>query len=106
MALYESTIILRPDLATNEVEKIAGDFEEVISNNQGKVVEKQLLGLRELAYKVHKHKKGYYVFFGLEGNGDTILELKRKYKINENVIRDLTVNVDKINSNLIDFGDK
>jgi small subunit ribosomal protein S6 len=106
MALYESTIILRPDLATSDVEKITGEFEELIAANGGKVVLKDLWGLRDFSYKIHKNKKGYYIFFGIEGGSETIAELRRKYKLNEDVIRDLTVKVEKINKDSVNLGDK
>lgn len=95
MALYETTIILRPDLAQTDVEKIAGNFEDVIKSG-GKTIKKEFWGLRDLAYKIHKSKKGHYVHFGYEANNEAVSELRRKLGISEDVIRDLTVKVEKI----------
>lgn len=106
MALYETTIILRPELATTEVEKVAEGFSTVISENKGKVIKKEIWGLKELAFKVKKNKKGYYVHYNLEGNGDTVAELRRKLKLSEDVIRDLTIQVKAFNDNAKDFGEE
>jgi len=106
MALYETTIILRPELAVADVEKAAESFSGIISKNKGKVIKKEIWGLKELAYKINKNRKGYYVHFGIEGTGETVSELRRKLKINEDVIRDLTINVKAFNDNAKDFGEE
>lgn len=96
MALYESTIILRPDLTQTDVEKVAQGFEEVISQANGKVVKTEFWGLRDLTYKINKSKKGHYVHFGIDASGDVLSELRRKYGISEDVLRDLTIKVEAI----------
>jgi len=95
MTLYETTIILRPDLAQSDVEKLAGNFEDIIKAG-GKAIKKEFWGLRDLAYKINKSKKGHYIHFGFEANGPIISELKRKLRISEDVLRDLTIKVDSI----------
>jgi small subunit ribosomal protein S6 len=97
MSLYETTLILRPDLATSDVERIAGNFEEVI-NSGGKTKKKEFWGLKDLAYKINKSKKGHYVHFGYEANAETVSELRRKMRISEDVIRDLTIKVESISA--------
>lgn len=103
MALYETTMILRPDLANSDVEKISGSFEDVV-NSGGKLLKKELWGLRDLSYKINKSKKGHYVHLGFEANSATVAELKRKLKISEDVIRDLTIRVEKISDDAADLG--
>lgn len=102
MALYETTIILRPDLAHGDVEKVAGSFEDIIKSG-GKTVKKEFWGLKDLAYKIHKSKKGHYVHFGYEANSTTVSELRRKLGISEDVIRDLTIKVDSISKEPTEF---
>lgn len=102
MALYETTIILRPDLANSDVEKVTGVFEDVIKAG-GKIAKKELWGLRDLSYKINKSKKGHYIHYGYEANAATISELRRKFKISEDVIRDLTIKVDKISKETTTF---
>lgn len=96
MALYESTIIIRPDLTQSDVQEVAKKFEDIIKNAKGKTVKTEFWGLRELSYRIHKNKKGHYVHFGFESNAEGIAELKRKYGISEDVIRELTIKVDDI----------
>ncbi len=95
MALYETTIIFRPDLAHGDVEKVAANFEEVITSG-GKIAKKEFWGLRDLGYKINKSKKGHYVHYGYEAKPAVISELRRKLRISEDVLRDLTVKVEKI----------
>lgn len=102
MALYETTIILRPDLAHTDVEKIAGNFEDVIKTG-GKTIKKEFWGLKDLAYKIKKSKKGHYVHFGYEANNEAVSELRRKLGISEDVIRDLTIKVEKISKEPTEF---
>jgi len=96
MALYESTIILRSDLTQADVEKVSENFEKIISDAKGKTVKKEFWGLRDLTYKINKSKKGYYVHFGFDTPSESIEELKRKYKLSEDVVRELTIRVDSI----------
>jgi small subunit ribosomal protein S6 len=106
MALFETTIILRPELATTDVEKISDNFAQIIAENKGKVIKKEIWGIKDLAYKINKNKKGYFVHFGIEGTGVMIDELKRRLKISEDVIRELTINVKAFNDNAKNFGDE
>lgn len=96
MALYETTLILRPDLAQGDVEKATTSFEDIITSDGGKIIKKEFWGLRDLAYKIKKSKKGHYVHLGIEAKPATVTELRRKIGISEEVIRDLTINVEKI----------
>ncbi len=98
MALYETTMILRSDLATADVEKVTGNFEDVVKTAGGKVIKKEFWGLRDLAYKIKKNKKGHYVHLGIDAKPEAVTELRRKIGISEDVIRDLTVKVEKISN--------
>ena len=95
-------MIFRPDLAQTDVEKVAGAFEDVIKSG-GKTVKKEFWGLRDLAYKIHKSKKGHYVHFGYEANNETVSELRRKLRISEDVLRDLTIKVESISKETTQF---
>ncbi len=98
MPLYETTFIVRPELAPADVEKVASSFEEVITTAGDKLVKKEFWGLRDLAYKIKKSKKGHYVHFGIDAKASTVSELRRKLGISEDVIRDLTIKVEKISN--------
>jgi len=103
MALYETTLILRPDLANADVEKVTGAFEDVIKSG-GKILKKESWGLRDLSYKINKSKKGHYVHLGYEADAATVSELRRKFRINEDLLRDLTIRVEKISEDATDLG--
>ena len=106
MALDESTFILRSDLATADVENIAADFEKIITDKKGKVVKKELWGLRDLAYKINKSKKGHYFHLGYDVSSEAIDELRRKAKLSEDVVRDLTLKVEEISDEPTKFSEE
>ncbi|MFZ2620568.1 MAG: 30S ribosomal protein S6 [Alphaproteobacteria bacterium] len=96
MSFYESVFIVRPDVATNQVDAIAEKMSEVVTKNQGKVVKTENWGLRTLAYRIKKYKKGYYVMLGLEMPGAAVIELERNMKLAEDIIRFHTIKMDKL----------
>lgn len=93
MAIYESTFIIRQDVATTEIGSITNELSKVIEDNGGKLIKKENWGLRDLAYSIKKNKKGHYVMFVLDASARAIEELHRKIKLSEDVIRNLTVRI-------------
>lgn len=96
MPFYESTFIVRQDASPQEVEKLIQSFSEVIKERDGKVVKHELWGLRNLAYRINKYRKGHYVMLCIDAPVRALTELQRQYKLSESVIRSLTIKVDKI----------
>lgn len=96
MAFYESIFIIRQDVASSDVDKIAGDFEALIKEYKGEVVKKEYWGLRPLAYEIDNNKKGHYFFLGIDGNNDLLKEFNRKIGLSESIIRSSIVKVDEI----------
>ncbi len=96
MPLYESTFIARQDIAQSDVEKISADLSSIIEEGKGKVVKTEYWGLRNLAYKINKNRKGHYGFLGIDAPVDAIKEMERKLRLNEDVIRTMTIRVDAI----------
>lgn len=96
MAFYELVYIVRPDVATNQVEAVAKKFADIVSDKGGKVIKTEQWGLKTLAYRVKKHRKGYYTMMCMEANGDIVNEVERNLRINDDVIRFLTISVDEI----------
>ncbi|MDF2965732.1 MAG: ribosomal protein [Rickettsiaceae bacterium] len=96
MAFYESTFIIRQDVSSADVDKITEDFVKIITDHGGNLVKNEYWGLRTLAYEISKNKKGHYVMLGIEASAEAIRELERKMKLNENVIRFLTINVEEV----------
>ncbi len=98
MAFYESVSILRQDISSSEVDKITDELANFITDNKGEIVKTEYWGLRNLAYKIGNNKKGHYVFLGLSTDPTVINEMKRKMKLNENIIRFINIRVDSISS--------
>ena len=87
MALYESVFIARQDIAANQVDALIDRFEGVINANGGKVTKKENWGLRSLAYRMHKNRKGHYVLFNIDAPAKALIEMERQMRFYEDVIR-------------------
>ncbi len=97
MAFYESIIIIRQDISSADVDKIADDFVKIIKDHKGNVLKTEYWGLRMLAYEIKNNKKGHYYFMGIEADNALIKELGRKIKLSESIIRSSLVKVKEIN---------
>ena len=96
MASYECTFIARHDMSPADVKKLSADMQKIITDNGGKVVKEEQWGLRQLAYKINKAGKGHYVFLGLDTPHAALAEMERQMRINEDVIRVLSVKVESM----------
>lgn len=96
MANYEITYIIRPDASANDVQKLGEGFASVLGEFGAKVVKEESWGLRSLAYKINKQKKGHYVHIGVEGDAAAINELERKFRLSDDIMRFLSIKVDEI----------
>ena len=94
MPLYESVVIARQDLATTQVDALADELTNIISEGGGKVAKRENWGLTSLTYRIKKNRKGHYVLFNIDAPAATINEYERRMRINENVLRYLTIRVD------------
>lgn len=95
MRFYEITFILRQDVQPQEVDSKVEKFINIIEENGGSVVRKELWGLRSLAHIVRKNKKGWYAMLVVEGHGELVREVEEHCKLSEDVIKYLTVRVDE-----------
>lgn len=96
MAFYESVIVFRQDLTDAQVREKADKFANVIKELGGKISLTEFWGLRTLAYVIRKNKKAHYVMFGVSMPGENLVELERKLRIDEDVIRFLNVRVEEL----------
>ena len=94
MPLYESTFVVRQDVSRADVSKLTDTFAEIITAGGGKIVKNEYWGLRNLAYRIKKNRKGHYVMLALDAPFDAVKEMERNMGIHEDVIRTLTVRVD------------
>ncbi|MDF1585715.1 30S ribosomal protein S6 [Geminicoccaceae bacterium 1502E] len=96
MPFYEHTLIARPDLSGQQAQALAETFGQLVSENGGQVVKTEYWGLRNLAYRVRKNRKGHYLHLNVEAPAEAIAELERNERINEDVLRYLTVKVEAL----------
>ena len=95
MPMYEHVFLARQDLSQSQVDALAQEATKIVESNEGKVVLTETWGLRTLAYKIQKNRKAHYVMLRLDAPGSVVLELERQTRINEDVIRFLTIRVDE-----------
>ena len=96
MAFYESVVITRPELTESQVESLINELTSIISTENGKIHSTESWGLRNLAYKINKNKKGHYFLINIDCNPSAIFEYERQMRINEDIIRFLTIKIDHI----------
>ena len=95
MALYEHVFLARQDLSQAQVDQLAATATEIVENNEGKVTKTETWGLKTLAYKIDRNRKAHFVMLNIEGPGSVVAELERQTRINEDVIRYMTIRVDE-----------
>ncbi|BCX19085.1 MAG: 30S ribosomal protein S6 [Geminicoccaceae bacterium] len=96
MPFYEHTLIARPDLTSQQAQTLGETIAQLIADQGGKVTKTEYWGLRNLAYRVKKNRKGHYLHFNIDAPAAAIQELERTERINEDVLRYLTVRVDAL----------
>ena len=95
MPLYEHVFLARQDLSQAQVDALAAHATEIVEQGGGKVAKTETWGLKSLAYKIDRNRKAHYVMLNIEGPGAVVAELERQTRINEDVIRYLTIRVDE-----------
>lgn len=96
MPYYESVFIARQDIQTAQVEALATEFEGVVTANGGKVAKTEHWGLRNLAYRIRKNKKGHYVMFNLDAPAKAVAEMERQMRLHDDILRFMTVKVEAL----------
>jgi small subunit ribosomal protein S6 len=92
---YEVMFIVRPDLADEEVDKLIEGFSTTVASHGGTVKSVEKMGRRKLAYLVRKFNDGNYILLVLEADGAVVLELERRLRVTEQVIKFITVRTDE-----------
>ncbi len=96
MALYESVIIGRQDLTPGQFETILEKFIEVIKSSKGEIKKRENWGIRNLAYKINKNRKGHYMLLNIDGPPEAIQEYERLMRLDEDIIRFLTIKIKSV----------
>ena len=106
MANYESVLIARQDLGASQLSNIVSDLSDIIKKEGGEVVRVDNWGLKNLAYRIKKNRKGHYVVMNIAAPANAIAEFERIMRFNEDIIRYMTVKVDEFSEDSSASNDK
>jgi len=96
MRLYECVFIIRQDLSNTQVETITSEFCAIITDNNGSVVKQEYWGLKTMAYKIKKNRKGHYIMLNFEAESDTVAEFDRRLGLHEDILRSLIIAIEAV----------
>jgi len=100
MPFYENVFIARQDVSSQQVDAMTEEFTKLISENGGQVQKTEYWGVRGLAYRIKKNRKGHYVLMNIDAQSDSVLELERQMRLHEDVLRYMTIRVDELEEGL------
>ena len=95
MPLYEHVFIARQDLSNTQAEGLIEHFGAVLADNGGKLVEHEYWGVKTMAYKINKNRKGHYSYMRSDAPAPAVQEMERLMRLHDDVMRCLTIKVDK-----------
>tara|TARA_B100001248_G_scaffold172182_1_gene130491 strand:- start:14538 stop:14870 length:333 start_codon:yes stop_codon:yes gene_type:complete len=98
MAFYENTIVAKQDLSEKELKIVKDKYNDLINHSSGKVVKIEEWGLLNLANKIKKYNKGFYIHYKFEGSKSTLAEVEKKLRIDNSIIRYLTVKYKRLDT--------
>jgi len=96
MAFYENVFIARQDVPATQVDTLADALTAIVKEQGGQVTKKEYWGLRNLTYRIKKNRKGHYILLNIDGPAAAVKELERNLRLNEDILRFLTVRVDAL----------
>jgi small subunit ribosomal protein S6 len=96
MAFYEHVLIARQDISQQQVDALLEDLTRTITDLGGSVTKTEYWGLRNLAYRIRKNRKGHYCLLNLDVPKTAVAEIERRQKINEDILRFMTVSVEAL----------
>ena len=94
MPLYEHVMIARQDLSSAQAEGLIEHFSTILSDNGGSVVGTEYWGVKTMAYKINKNRKGHYAYLRTDAPSAAVQEMERLARLHDDVMRVLTVKVD------------
>ncbi|MDA1287382.1 MAG: 30S ribosomal protein S6 [Proteobacteria bacterium] len=93
MSLYEHVFISRQDLSNTQAESLVEHFSAVLADNGGKIVDSEYWGLKTMAYKINKNRKGHYAFLKTDAPAQAVQEMERLMRLHDDVMRVMTIKV-------------
>lgn len=94
MPLYEHVMIARQDLSNTQAEALIEHFGAVLTDNGGTLVDNEYWGVKTMAYKINKNRKGHYAFLRTDAPAEAVQEMERLMRLHDDVMRVLTIKVD------------
>jgi small subunit ribosomal protein S6 len=92
---YEMVFIVDPDVADDEVMRLSEGVQKIITGQGGNITKTEMMGKRQLAYEINHKKDGTYVLLEVEGSGAEIAEVERRMRVNDQILRYMTIRVDE-----------
>jgi len=92
---YEVVFIVNPDADDTEVMRLSEAMQKIVTNQGGSVTKTEMMGRRQLAYEINHKRDGVYVLLEVEGSGGEIAELERRMRVNDQILRYMTIRVDQ-----------
>jgi small subunit ribosomal protein S6 len=96
MALYEHIFLARQDVSAQQVEELTTQLTEVLTSGGGKVTKNEYWGVKTLSYRIRKNRKAHYSLLNIDAPHAAVAEMERQMRINEDVLRFLTIRVDEL----------
>ena len=96
MPLYEHIYLARQDVSPQQVEEMTNAFTEVLTQGGGKVTKNEYWGLKSLSYRIRKNRKAHYSLLNIDAPAPAVAEMERQMRINEDILRFMTVRVDEL----------
>jgi small subunit ribosomal protein S6 len=96
MPNYEHVFLARQDVTPQQVETMVDQYRGVIEGNGGKVDKTEMWGVKSLAYRIKKNRKAHFTMFNLDAPPAAVAEMERQMRINEDILRFITIRVDAL----------
>ena len=93
--IYEVVFIINPEVGDDEVMRLNEGVQKIITSQGGSITKTEIMGRRQLAYEINHKKDGTYVLLEVEGSGAEIAELERRMRVNDQILRYMTIRVDE-----------
>ena len=93
--IYEVVYIINPEVGDDEVMRLNEAVQKIITSQGGSITKTEIMGRRQLAYEINHKKDGTYVLLEVEGSGAEIAELERRMRVNDQILRYMTIRVDE-----------
>ena len=92
---YEVVFIVNPEVGDDEVMRLSETVQKLITSQGGHIVKTEMMGRRQLAYEINHKREGAYILLEIEGSGAEIAELERRMRVNDQILRYMTIRVDE-----------